>query len=427
MALFSAALLSKESAVGLLAFVGVELAASFSRKCAGATDRRRSLAAFALLLGVTAAYLLARLAVLGRLATPFPTAPSPLASLASVPLVVWAYLKLLLAPCDVALLHPLRPVASLAAPSALGAALALAVAVAASVVAIRRRPGLLAPLAWFGAWLAPHLQLWAVNPEWIVMSRYLFLPALALPWAAYEAVRPEPDSRRERGLLSAFVGVALLFSAVSLVRMTSFRDERAFWERMREADPTSSVAWGETGRILAAEGRRAEARRALETATRLDPAALLPRLRLALLSLEEGEAGEAAAALRRLSEASPGYAPAWRNLPIALERFGARADALGAARDAAARFPNDAAILSNLATLLRSAGLREEALDAISRARRARPRDATLAFRRAVLLAELGRRDEARLAVADVRTLAPDAELRRLVEALAAEIDASGR
>jgi tetratricopeptide (TPR) repeat protein len=389
-AAYAAALLSKEAAIGLLLFAALD--GAFGARH-GEIPVRRLAAGLGLLAVETALYLLVRVAVLGTLAYPFPTAPGLLGTLASLPVVVLEYTRIALFPVGLALLSPVRPVADPFSIRVLVCALGVAFLTAAALVAAKRRPSLLRPAAWSLAWLAPALNLWAVNPEWLVMNRYLFLPVLGLAWAIADV-----GSAIARPRLAAGAGalLAAIWAGLSLQAMPVFRDERTFWARMIEADPSSATAWAERGRILIEDGDPKGARSAFERARRLDPAHLLVRLRLALLDLAEGRTGEAAEALRELTRVNPGYIPAWRNLPVALARAGDGEAALAAAGEAVRRFPGAADLQVNHAILLASRGRLAEALGAIRRARALAPRDAETALREAQLLEALARKQEAR-------------------------------
>lgn len=391
---YAAALLSKEAGAGLLLF-----AAGDAYRARRLREAHAPRAAIALtMLGVlTAAYLLLRLQVLGTLARPLPSSPPLPVALASVPHVAFAYLRMAVAPFDLALLSPVRPVEAWLSAEAAFAAAALGALLAGAAFLARRRPATIPPLLWLGAWLAPSLSLWTLNREWLVMDRYLYLPVLALPWLVLVLLRGRP-------LIGVLVALAVLYSDLTLVQMRVFRDERAFWARMVEADPASSTALAERGRLLFEAGQRAEARMALERAVLVSPDNLLPALRLAGLDLAEGRATAAAEGYRHLTERSPGYAPAWRNLPVALHQAGRAVEALLAAREAVARFPRDVEARVTLATLLRGIGRREDALATLSPVRG----DARAALRTALLLAELGRTQEAREAARAARALSPD-------------------
>lgn len=405
-AAYAAALLSKEAAVGLLLFAAVD---AYGTRRERAPHARRAVLALAVLAALTGAYLLVRLQVLGAFARPLPSSPALPAALASIPHVVLTYLRMALLPFDLALLSPVRPVSSWLSARVALAGVALGVVLASAALLARRRPAARAPLFWFAAWLLPCLSLWNLNREWLVMDRYLYLPVLALPWLALVLLRG-------RAQVAVLAVVTVAYTGLTLVQMRVFRDEGAFWTRMVEADPGSSTAQAERGRLLLEAGRRSEARAALERAVELSPENLLPALRLASLELADGRADAAAEAYRRLTVRSPGYAPAWRNLPVALHQSGRAAEALAAAREAVARFPRDVEARITLATILRGMGSREEALATLAAVRG----DARAALRTALLLAELGRRQDALEAVRAARPLSAERGFQAQLDALEA-------
>ncbi len=138
------------------------------------------------------------------------------------------------------------------------------------------------------------------------MDRYLYLPALALPWLILAGTGPLRAGRFRLALLAA---LTLVYAGLSLAPMRTFRDERSFWARLLQADPRSSTALTEHARLLIEAGRRAEGPHELERAIQLAPDNLLPAFRLANLDLAEGRAAEAVERYARLIGRSPGYAP----------------------------------------------------------------------------------------------------------------------
>ena len=186
-----------------------------------------------------------------------------------------AYGRDLFWPVGLFLLHPARPVAAALSGESLGAACGLLVLLVAAYGAMRRWPSLARPLAWVAAWLAPVLALWAVNPEWMVMDRYLLLPSLGLAWALALLLPIEGARSRWR----AWVWTALLatFAGLTLAAMRPFASEERFWSAAIRADPGSSTAWAEWARLRADAGELAAAGEALQRAVELDPRAQLPR------------------------------------------------------------------------------------------------------------------------------------------------------
>lgn len=413
-AAFGVALLAKEPAVGLVIFVAAE--ALGMPAAPGAATTRRPHAELLVLLSVALAYFAYRWTVLGTLAHPFPTAPAWPVALASIPVTVLAYGKDLLWPVDLFLLHPARPVSGVVSRESLVAAVSVLMAIVGAVAGGRRWPVLIRPLCWTAAWLAPVLALWAVNPEWMVMDRYLLLPSLGLAWAL--AVLLPIDATRSRSRIAVWAFVLLACAGLSREGMRAFENEERFWSKAVAADPGSSTAWTEWGRKQAEANDLVAATRALERAVALDPRAQLPRLRLALLALRGGDASAAATALMALVERNPGYLPAWRNLIVAHAR---RGDSLAANRTLALaldRFPEDPVLWTQQAVLLRQDGRREEALAAVRRASTLAPDDPAAALREASLLAELGRGTEATAVARRGLQLAPTPEIKAALEAL---------
>lgn len=411
-AAFAVALLSKEAALALLLFAAGE--AWWARR-RGDLDAGRAVRGLLVLGGVSLAYLALRLFVLGALARPLPSSAPPALALASIPRVVLEYLRLTLLPLDLALLSPVRPVRAWPSLEVLVALGLLAGVLALGALLARRWPAGFTPLLWFAAWLAPCLNLWALNREWVVMDRYLYLPVLALPWLILGGPGPRRPGRWRLALLA---GLTLVYAGLSLAQMRCFRDERSFWARLLQADPHSSTAWTEHARLLIEAGQRPEGRAALERAVQLAPDNLLPAFRLANLDLAEGRAAEAAERYARLIARSPGYAPPWRNLPVALQAAGRTEEALQAARAAADRFPRDVELLVTLATLLRATHQTEQALATLRQARSVAPWEPRVALREALLLLEAGRRDEARAAVARARPLSGERPYQAQLDAL---------
>lgn len=415
---YGVALLAKEPAIGLLLFVAAEsLGMAPGGKSGLESPARRPLAELSVLAIVTVGYLAYRVAMLGNLAHSFPTAPSIGLSLVSVPIAVMAYLKDLLWPVDLFLLHHARPATSWLAPLALRASLALLAVAVAVLWLVRLRPALARPVLWFAAWLAPALALWAINPEWMVMDRYLLLPSLGLAWGLAVALPLEKGRRAIRAVVWCLLLATT--AGLSLLSMRAFRDEDRFWAAAVEADPRSSTAWTEWAKRRSEAGDEDAAAQALERASDLDPRAQVPRLRRALLALRQGRTQAAVAELEDLVRRNPAYLPAWRNLVVARQRAG---DSTGAERtlgEALERFPSDPQLWSSRAVLLRNDGKPDAALVAIRRALDLSPGSAELTLKEAMLLTELGRTAEATEAAGRGLLLSPDPSVRVALERLA--------
>src|SRR6266545_6179355 len=246
---FVLALLSKEVAIGLLPLAGVW---AFARRATEPEESRRFGKATVVFGVATLLYLGVRVAVLGGLARPWPHAPGLAAAIPSVPLAFVTYLRLLVWPSGFSFFRPERPVWGFLDAPVLVSLLILVVLALFAAWPVRRRRELLLPLAWFVVWLLPVLNFWALGPEWMVSDRYLFLPALALPWLIV-LLAPR------RVAIGVLAVLALAFAALSLRYAAIFRDERAFVAAMEEAEPTSAIVFTEKARLLRDEGKTAAA------------------------------------------------------------------------------------------------------------------------------------------------------------------------
>lgn len=385
---YAVSLLAKEPAIALLLFVAADAAGLF-QKADRSQPGRRPVAELIVLLATTGLYFIYRVGVLGALAHAFPTAPALPEALASVPVALIAYARDLVWPVDLFLLHPARPVSRILEARSVGSAIAGLAVLAVLLTAARKRPDLARPMAWFFVWIAPVLALWAVNPEWMVMDRYLLLPGLGLTWGL---ARVFPIEASRLSFTTALWATLILVSgSLSLNDMKPYGSEERFWATAVAADPGSSTAWTEWGRKRAEAGDAAGADAALGRAVALDPRAQLPRLRQALLALQRGDAAGAASTLSLLVERNPGYLPAWRNLVVARAQAGEAGEAMRTLDLALTRFPADAVLWTHKAVLLRRMGRLTEALVAVRRAVALAPEDAVLARREADLTRELAR------------------------------------
>src|SRR3954466_13781833 len=359
---YALGLLSKEVAIGLLPFVG--LWALLERK-SDPPASRRLWKATAVLAGVTVIYLIVRVAVLGGLAVPPENAPGLRAALPAVPVALFTYLRLLVWPVGFSFFRPERPVyGPLSAPVLLAVA-ALILLAGLSLWALRKRREIALPLVWLVVWLLPVLNLWALDPQWMVTDRYLFLPSLALPWVL--ALLPPQRARTVTlaALAAAFALLTLRYSAI-------FHDERTFLAAMEKAEPTSPLIFAEKGRLLAQDGNLPAARTALTRAVELDPIAPGALLSLGDLELRNGELDAAEAHYRKALIVRPYASKGFKLLALARARAGQRDKASALSEESAKRWPDDFEVQLLHALFLGAAGQRDQAQRAYAAAPRLR-------------------------------------------------------
>ena len=366
---YGLALLSKEVAIGLLPFVGFW---ALHERHGDPPGSRRLWRAAAVLAGMTVLYLAVRAAVLGGFAVPSQSAPSLPAALASVPLALVTYLRLLVWPAGFAIFRPERPVhAALSAPVLVSVAVLVVLAGLVYRLARKRRE-LALPCAWLLAWLLPVLNLWALDPQWMVTDRYLFLPSLALPWGL-ASVRPR------RALIGLLAMLAAGYTLLTVRYSAIFRDERTFIAAMERAEPTSPTVFAEKGRLLVQDGDVGGARAALARAVELDPLAPGAREALGDLELRRGELGAAEAHYRQALVGRPYASRGFKLVALARARAGEVGQASRLIEESARRWPDDFEVRLLQALLRGAGGEREGAEAAFEAARRIRPDDPAVA------------------------------------------------
>ncbi len=379
---YALAVLSKEVAIVLPAFVAIWAFVALPPDDPGQTRRLRR--ATFVLGAVAALYLAARIAVLGGLAHPPATAPGFVASLPSVPVALATYLRLLFVPVGFSFFRPERPDAALnSAPVLLSVAFLLALAALVvwafctkrtigSLPDGASRRSLLLPIGWIVLWLAPVLNLWALDPQWMVTDRYLLLPSLGLPWLL-ALVLPKRFTNRALAL------VAALFAVLTLRYSAIFADPQSFIAAMEIAEPTSATVFSEKGRLLLEAGRNTEARQALERAVALDPLAPRPLLSLGNLEMEQGELDGAEGHFRQALIQRPYASRPFKLLAIARAKAGQGEAAFRLIEEAARRWPDDFEVQLLDAIFRGVRSDRPGALAAFAAAGRLRPDDPALA------------------------------------------------
>jgi tetratricopeptide (TPR) repeat protein len=248
---------------------------------------------------------------------------------------------------------------------------------------IRRRPSLALPVAWFVLWMLPVLNLWALDPQWIVTDRYLFLPSLALPWAIALVVP-------RRAAASVLALLAIVWAALAFRYERIFESEQTFVAAMEKAEPTSALVLGEKARLLRGAGDVSGAMRALERAVALDPKGPGNAIALADLEVARGDLESAERHYRASLVVRPYASKGFKQLVLAHARAGRRDRALALAEESARRWPDDFEVRLLQALLLADRGERARAEEAFAAARRARPDDPAVAHGLDAALAQIG-------------------------------------
>jgi hypothetical protein len=137
---------------------------------------------------------------------------------------------------------------------------------------LRTRPWLGFGILWFFLQLAPTNSI--VPRLDVANDRQLYLAC----WGLFLAVCIEIRIPRV-----ALVMACVLFAATSIQRQLDYRNEVTLWEASVRENPANARARNNLGYAYYLAGRKAEGRREMEAAVRLDPAYEKPRANLLLL------------------------------------------------------------------------------------------------------------------------------------------------
>lgn len=270
--------------------------------------------------------------------------------------VLIEYLKLVVVPAELSIIHVVEPVSSVG-EAAISLALIGAALVGASVLALRRNlVGVLGLL--FFLLLIPTSSFFPL-PDLMAEHR-LYAPLAPLAalvclcaMKASALLTRSLTGARLRGWEAA-LAVALVVSLVlgyhTRLRNHDFADQRTLWQKTIAAEPDSAVAHASLAAALLQEGKISEARFSARQAYELDPtrADAMTTEGLALVALGDDE--QAAESYKRAVVAAPKYEPAWYNLAKARVRLGRTPGAIDAftwaiETDDSARARNDLGVL----------------------------------------------------------------------------------
>jgi Tfp pilus assembly protein PilF len=175
-------------------------------------------------------------------------------------------------------------------------------------------------------------------------DRYLYVallgPALALAWVLNR-------SRGFRALAAAGIYLALLGVLCSLQTLW-WETDLSLWRRAAQVNPTSTVAHGNLGKMLLAQGRVEEAIPELEADLRLIPADAERHYNLAIALERLVRIREAVREYREAIRLDPDYIPPYNNLGVVYLRTRRLLQAAELFREVLRRDPTHPVALRNL-------------------------------------------------------------------------------
>ena len=238
--------------------------------------------------------------------------------------VVVHYLSLILFP------HPSRltldydfPLSTglLTPPTTLAAIVGITVLLTAASVRARARPLFFLAVFWFFGNLAVEST---VVPLDLVYEHRVYLPSMMLFLGFTAETLGRPPSK---GLRILSGGVVVLLAGVwshwTYQRNVVWSDPVALWEDNVEKSPAKARVHANMGSAYLSSGRPAEARRAFEKATELDPSLVEAVTSLANLHIDHTKQwSEAQRLLDEVEKRAPDYAPAYVSLGVMSLRRG---------------------------------------------------------------------------------------------------------
>lgn len=241
---------------------------------------------------------------------------------------------------------------------------------AATVVALRRRPAVGFGGLWFFALLAPTSSVVPIATQTIAEHRVYL--ALAAPLAMLACALHARFAHRASLVL---IPLALGLGVATFARNTTYRSVLSLWQDTATKSPANPRAHYNLALAQLDAGQRPAALVSLATATLLDPAHALAHHRLGTALVADGRFPDALPHLTASAQLTPDSAAAHYELANLLVRLGRIADAAPHYADAVRLAPAHAAARYNFGTALAQLGRYADALAQFDEAARLDPAD----------------------------------------------------
>lgn len=253
------------------------------------SQRRRALAILAAHALLTLAFLVVRTRVIGAVGQGAITSLTAHIALRAVPIYLWKYLEVIVAPLGHAAAYGAVPLTRWRALAAWGGVVAVAV-----LVWRARRPTLGFAAAWFALSLVPVLHVVPLLAYYA--DRFAYVPSVGVALAVADGLAAA--GRLRRIALAVLAVVALFYAVAVVVEARAWRDELTLWAHAADVEPTAALARSNYGIHLLRAHRPAEALAELEAAERLSGGGPATSMQLALAYEMLGRFDQAEAAAR---------------------------------------------------------------------------------------------------------------------------------
>jgi hypothetical protein len=251
--------------------------------------RRRALAVVAAHAALTVGFLVLRTHVIGAVGQGAITSLTARIALRAIPIYLWKYLLVIVAPLGHAAAYGAVPLGRATAALAW-----LGVAAVAVLVWRARRPTLAFAAGWFALSLLPVLHVVPLLAYYA--DRFAFVPSVGVALAA--AVGLAAAGRWRRIALVAAGALALVYAIAVPLEARAWRDEETLWRHAVDVAPDAALAQSNLGIAMLRAHQPAEALVHLQAAERLSGGGPDTSMQIALALEALGRFDEAAAAAR---------------------------------------------------------------------------------------------------------------------------------
>jgi hypothetical protein len=252
--------------------------------------------------------------------------------LRTVPLVIWEYVKLAIAPIHLALMYPTGIVRTAGLTSFWLPLLAVLIFIGLGVFAALRVPETRFALIWIVVPLLPHLALRSFVSEELVHDRFLYISLIGLGWfVALLARRFVMRSKSELRLALVAIGAIVLvagFSAMSYLQNRQWLSDEALWNWSRDRSPESRIVHLALGQLDESKGDMQSALAEYNAALKVNPNVVDALNNSAFVLARLGRWQESASRLESVAALTPNKAIAHSNLAFVYGVLGRYADAL---------------------------------------------------------------------------------------------------
>jgi tetratricopeptide (TPR) repeat protein len=277
------------------------------------------------------------------------------------------YLRLTLAPFDLAVFYPhvaSFPGGSISTAAIMVSAIVLLAISLAAIAGARRMPWILVGWLWYLGTLVPVIGFVQVGKQ-AMADRYTYVPLIgifiAVAWTAAWLV--ESRRGRVRIIIGSLAIASLLYAGALAWRQVGFwRDSETLMRHAAEVVPNNYLALGNLGNALEDRGDAAGAERAYRQAIHIRPNDSTSLYRLAIMTASRGETDQAIEFYGRGIAADPTIAAAFNNYGNLLRQRGRDFDAIAAYRRAIEMDPSMVQACHSLAMILARQEKSDEAI-----------------------------------------------------------------